>query len=104
VLTGEFGVPVRWVEGGSANTRQNARFSAEMLKRDGVTRVLLVTHAWHVPRAMRSFERAGLAVSPAPTLFHREPLTPLDFLPKSYAGAHYAMHEWLGLIWYRLLG
>ena len=104
VLEGEFGVPVRWAEGRSDNTRENALFSAAMLKRDGATRVLLVTHAWHMPRAARSFEQAGLAVSPAPTLFHREPLTPPDFLPQSYNGARYAMHEWIGLLWYRLRG
>lgn len=104
VLVGEFAVPVRWVEGESDNTRENALYSAQLLKRAGVTRVLLVTHAWHMPRAARSFEQAGIAVSPAPTLFHREPMTPLDFLPKGYSGARYAMHEWIGLVWYRLRG
>lgn len=104
VLVGEFAAPVRWIEGESDNTRENALYSAQLLKRDGISRVLLVTHAWHMPRAARSFEQAGIAVSPAPTLFHREPPTPLDFLPKSYSGARYAIHEWVGFVWYRLRG
>jgi uncharacterized SAM-binding protein YcdF (DUF218 family) len=103
-LIHDFGVPVRWVEGASDDTRQNARLSAEQLKRDGVSRVLLVTHSWHMPRAVRSFATAGLAVTPAPTVFHREPLTPLDFLPSSYLASRQAMHEWIGLFWYALRG
>jgi uncharacterized SAM-binding protein YcdF (DUF218 family) len=103
-LTKDFGVPVRWVEGASDDTRQNARLSAEQLKRDGVSRVLLVTHAWHMPRAVRSFAAAGIAVTPAPTYFHRGPLTPLDFLPSSYSASRHSMHEWIGLIWYALRG
>lgn len=59
VLADEFGLPVRWVEGESDNTRENALFSAQLLKRDGVTRVLLVTHAEHMRRARRSFEQGG---------------------------------------------
>ncbi|RLJ67784.1 YdcF family protein [Sulfurisoma sediminicola] len=100
-LIHDFGVPVRWVEGASDDTRQNARFSAELLRRDGVSRVLLVTHAWHMPRAMRSFAAAGIAVTPAPTFFHRAPLTPLDFLPRpeGLLASRHAMHEWIGLVW-----
>jgi uncharacterized SAM-binding protein YcdF (DUF218 family) len=106
VLAGDFAVPVRWVEGASDDTRQNARLSAEQLKRDGVSRVLLVTHAWHMPRAMRSFAAAGVAVTPAPTFLHREPLTPLDFLPQpeGMLSTRHAMHEWIGLAWYALRG
>jgi uncharacterized SAM-binding protein YcdF (DUF218 family) len=104
VLVRDFGVAVRWVEGGSNDTRQNALHSAELLGRDGVSRVLLVTHAWHMPRATRSFEAAGIAVTPAPTAFHRGPLTPLDFVPRpeGIANSRYALHEWIGLVWYAL--
>ena len=101
VLTSEFGVPVRWVEGGSNNTGENARLSAALLKADGISRVLLVTHAWHMPRALKSFSEAGLVVTPAPTYFHREALSLLDFLPSHYGAARTAIHEWIGLVWYR---
>ncbi|VVE71470.1 YdcF family protein [Pandoraea anapnoica] len=66
VLQGEFGVPVRWIEGQSLNTAQNAIFSARMLTNVGVTRVYLVTNAWHMRRARDQFVRAGLTVVPAP--------------------------------------
>ena len=101
-LTGEFGVPVRWVESTSNNTRENARFSAALLKPEGISRIVLVTHAWHMPRAMQSFSEAGFAVSPAPTLFHPAPLSLLDFLPAGYGESRHAIHEWIGLLWYRL--
>ena len=104
VLADEFGVPVRWSESRSDNTRENARFSAELLKPDGVLRVLLVTHAWHMPRALKSFAEAGLAVSPAPTDFHRAPLTPIDFLPTDYGESRLAIREWIGRAWYQLRG
>jgi uncharacterized SAM-binding protein YcdF (DUF218 family) len=48
----------RW----SLDTRDNARFAASLLGRRGVTRVVLVTCSWHLPRAARAFEAAGLEV------------------------------------------
>ncbi len=100
VLVDEFRVPVRWVEGVSANTHENAALSTALLKADGLERVLLVTHGWHMPRAQRAFERAGLAVVPAPTQLHQEPLTAADWLPRGYAESRSALREWMGHGWY----
>jgi uncharacterized SAM-binding protein YcdF (DUF218 family) len=102
VLVGEFGVPVRWLESASNNTRENARLSAERLRAEGVSRILLVTHAWHMPRALMSFAGTGIEALPAATLFTRVDLSLLDFLPASYTASRQAMHEWIGLLWYRL--
>lgn len=104
-LEREFATPVKWVEERSNNTRDNARFSAELLKRDGVMRIYLVTHAWHLPRAMPEFAATGLEVVAAGTGYAAaDGLTPLDFLPRasSLANSHHACHEWLGLLWYRI--
>jgi len=105
VLETEFGVPVRWVEARSHNTRENARYTAEILKAAGVRRILLVSHAWHLKRAMPEFERAGLTVVPAGIGYAR-PLQPdlMDFIPSASAllDSHYALHEGIGLIWYRI--
>ena len=46
----------------SLDTRDNARFTAALLARRGISRVALVTCTWHLPRATRLFEAAGLEV------------------------------------------
>jgi uncharacterized SAM-binding protein YcdF (DUF218 family) len=105
-LESEFGVPVAWVERRSTNTRENARFSAALLKAAGIRRIYLVSHVWHLPRAVPEFEREGLAVVPAGTGYQPSsgPLSPFDFLPSASALnlSYYACHEWIGLAWYRL--
>ena len=105
VLQDEFGVSVRWMEGRSRNTRENARFSAAILEQAGIKRIYLVTHAWHLARAIPEFEAAGLTVIPAGTgykLYADREL--LDFVPNAPAllNSYLAFHEWIGLFWYRL--
>jgi uncharacterized SAM-binding protein YcdF (DUF218 family) len=104
-LEGEYGIPVRWVEAASTNTWENARLSAEILHKDGIRRIYLVSHAWHLKRAMPQFEQAGLTVVPAGTGFpDPDRIRPLDLLPsaKGLLGSYLAMHEGIGLIWYRI--
>lgn len=98
VLEGEFGVPVRWMENASRDTAENARLSAPMLKAAGIGRIALISHAWHLPRAMPLFAREGLTAVAAPTLFSTgsaswvENLLPGDGLHRS----RLALHEYLG--------
>ncbi len=103
-LREDFRTPVQWVEDDSADTEQNAQFSARILRAAGIKRILLVTHAMHMPRAIEAFQRAGLDVVPAPTAFYsRGTRTGLAWLP-SAAGlyrTYYASHEWVGMLWYR---
>jgi len=68
-LLSDFGVPVRWQEGQSRTTWENAQFSAQVLLPEGVKRVVVVTQAWHMPRAVWSFRKAGFEVVPAPVGF-----------------------------------
>lgn len=103
-LVEEFRVPVRWVEGDSNNTRENARLSAAILNDEGIRHVLLVTHADHMRRAERAFAEAGLSVTAAPTLFTRSAMTLLDFVPQGYGKARTALHEWIGILWYAVRG
>lgn len=105
VLQRDFDVAVRWVEAASGNTFENARNAARILGTAGDRRIVLVTHAWHMPRAVQAFERAGMRVVPAPAAYlSNDPLLPLDFLPRagSLGKASLALHEWLGLAWYAL--
>ena len=105
VLRENFSVPVKWVEGASNNTAENAQFSYRMLNPVGVRRVLLVTDALHMQRAKLVFEQMGFEVIAAPTIFvSNTRSTPADFLPGAQwlHKSSYAMHEWLGLAWYGL--
>jgi uncharacterized SAM-binding protein YcdF (DUF218 family) len=61
-----FNISVRWSERHSRDTFENARFSAALLRADGVSRILLVTDGAHEWRAAHEFASAGLAVIPAP--------------------------------------
>lgn len=107
ILTREFGVPVRWQEEESVDTVGNARHSAEILHRAGITRIVLVTQAFHMPRARMLFEAEGFAVIPAPTHFISQNGGGLDaasLLPQASAlhNSYYALHEWLGLLWLQM--
>jgi len=107
-LVDDFRVPVVWTEEHSRTTWENAEYSKGILDRDGIHRVYLVTHAWHMPRAVAAFRDVGLDPIPAPTGF----VTPssakrgrfLALLPSARALelSALAVHEYLGLIWYRL--
>ncbi|MBE7420860.1 MAG: YdcF family protein [Zoogloeaceae bacterium] len=104
-LEREFGAKVRWVEDASADTRENARLSAPMLREAGVRRILLVTHAWHMQRALGEFAAAGLEIVAAPTGYETgAPPTPLDWLPGPgglWAG-RIALNERLGRLVQRI--
>ncbi|MBW6391357.1 YdcF family protein [Billgrantia antri] len=94
-----FDVPVRWREEESRNTAENARFSAERLRADGIERIALVSQAWHLPRAVAEFEAQGLEVIPAPTEFASPPPAGLAaWLPRAYHlnQSTRALNEWLG--------
>ena len=103
----DLGVPESAIvrEERSRNTRQNAEYSAEMARRIGVEKVLLVTHTWHMQRAEQAFQRTGLEVVPAsfdagPKYSRRI----MDLLPRAGAlnGGMRSFHEYLGQLFYRL--
>jgi uncharacterized SAM-binding protein YcdF (DUF218 family) len=112
-LQEEFSVPVAGVDQDSQTTWENAMLTEPMLRADGIRRVLLVTQAWHMPRAVEAFQRAGVAVVPAPTGFVDRPVDRSgqtwrdqykDWLPQAPAFqiSYYAIHEWLGRVYYEL--
>ena len=67
-LKEDFGVRVNWMEDQSRTTWENALYTRAMLPED-IDSVILVTHAWHMPRSIWSFEKVGFKVIPAPTAF-----------------------------------
>ena len=104
VLQQDFHVPVRWKEEASRNTAENGVLSANLLREAGIERILLVTDAIHMPRAQQVFRRQGLHVTAAPTYYHSHGrLRQQDFIPgaRGFQLSYYALHEWIGLMWYR---
>ena len=108
VLEDEWGVKNVWQEGNSRDTWQNAQQTAALLASqfDQKEPVILVTHAYHMRRAQYAFEQAGVTVIPAATGFKSVAASGWinDWLPKSFSlhQSRTALHEYLGLIFYRL--
>lgn len=105
IMVRDYGSSLRWAERASRDTRENARFSLVMLKSEGIQDVLLVTHSWHMKRALRAFEqeavRVGFAVHlvPAP-MGLAAPQGPalLQWLPSvdGYRRTHQTLREMVG--------
>ena len=83
----EFGRPIRWLEEESRDTRENAGRTMALLKAAGIQRVVLVTHGYHMDRALRAFSEAAgsqVAVEPAPMGLAWRMATPaLEWMPSS---------------------
>lgn len=107
-LTRDFGVPVKWAETRSHTTFENALFSRRILQEAQIRHVYLVTHAWHMRRAILVFKQAGIEVTPAPvgysTLGQRD-FGVIGYLPSATAllKSSQAIHEIAGYWWYRHL-
>jgi uncharacterized SAM-binding protein YcdF (DUF218 family) len=92
------------LEGGSRNTRENARQVAALLGERCQQPWLLVTSAWHMPRSVPEFEAVGCQVTPYPVDFRTGQTTSWTeySLARSVMLWQVALHEWLGLAVYRL--
>ena len=107
ILRDEFNLPVEHLETRSQSTWENARYTAQLMKKLGLQKVFLVTDAAHMPRAVQAFEHNGIEVIAAPTGFVYNPqqhYTWLQFMPGSLAmrNSAIALHEYLGAFWYSL--
>ncbi len=102
--------PARLVlEDQSRNTRENATFTRRLVDPKPGERWLLVTSAWHMPRAMGVFRKAGFAVEAFPVDYWSKG-RPSDFT-RPYSRVHRALEtadngfkEWVGLLAYWLAG
>ena len=104
-LVQDFQYKADWLEEKSRNTAENARFSYQILGKENIRKILLVTHALHMSRAVQQFRRVGFNVMPAPTGF----ITPenksvFSYIPSASAleVSSMALHELLGKLWYKL--
>lgn len=105
-LLASMGLPVQriFIENRSNSTHESAEHVKQLI---GGEKFILVTSAGHMPRAMGAFTKAGMNPVPAPTNFMsvRERRF-MDYLPspRHLVYADLAVHEYLGIAWYRLTG
>ncbi len=97
----DYGLALRWIDSQSRDTAENARLLRPLLAKDNIQRIALVTHAWHMPRALTAFEQAGFTVTPAPMAFilpSRNGL--LQWTPSAdgLGTSQLVLKEWLGLL------
>lgn|SRR5690554_3746845 len=106
-LEKDFAVRPKWLEEESRTTWENATLSHKMLAAEGISRIVLVTNAWHIPRSKWSFERQGFHVIAAPVGFFSAPKHwPLGgLLPNSRSlwQSTLLLHELLGQLSYKHL-
>tara|TARA_B100001057_G_C22107248_1_gene665507 strand:- start:31 stop:537 length:507 start_codon:yes stop_codon:yes gene_type:complete len=87
------------------NTDQEAKAVKKLLSRDK-PKVILVTSAFHIPRAQIVFKAAGINVIPFPVDYQKglEKLTFMNFIPsaKALSGTSFFVREMIGRIYYSL--
>ena len=108
ILENQYGVQSVAVDDKSWNTLDNAANTAQLARELGYAQVAVVTHGWHMPRAIWSFQKAGLDALPAPMgLTHSvsKPDKIRSWYPYSIAllRSDKAIHEYAGLMWYKFL-
>jgi uncharacterized SAM-binding protein YcdF (DUF218 family) len=93
-------------ESESRTTYENAEFTAKLPNTDIRQRWLLVTSAWHMPRSMATFVKAGWNVTAYPVDFHTGVSTPwMEYsMVQGVSRWQLVLHELLGLLAYRLTG
>jgi uncharacterized SAM-binding protein YcdF (DUF218 family) len=96
------------LEGKSRNTYENAVFTRDLVKPAAGQRWYLVTSAYHMPRAIGLFRKAGFDVIAYPVDYRtrgRDDLMRLfERIPQGLMRTDMAVNEWLGLASYRALG
>jgi len=104
-LAENFNTQVRWQETKSRDTWENAEYSARILKDAGITNIYLVSHAWHLRRAIAAFGHFGITATAIPVRAYPWPeMTLEDFIPtvSGWSSSAWALHEWIGIAWYAL--
>jgi uncharacterized SAM-binding protein YcdF (DUF218 family) len=96
------------LESKSRDTHENALFTARLLSPKPGERWLLVTSAWHMPRAMATFRQAGFAVEPWPVDYRTarglDALRLQSSIPEGLRRLDFIAKEYIGLVAYYLAG
>ncbi|MGQ2908495.1 MAG: YdcF family protein [Aliihoeflea sp.] len=96
------------LENRSRNTDENARFTRDMVNPQPSQTWLLVTSAFHMPRSVLLFEKAGFDVVPWPADYRTAGIETAGLAQDneidSLQNTAIAIREWIGLVAYRLTG
>ena len=95
------------IEERSRSTHENAIYAKEMIRPAPGETWVLVTSAYHMPRAVASFDAVGWPVIPYPVDYKIDPgtgLRPNFSLLDGLSTSTSAGKEWAGLVGYRLMG
>jgi uncharacterized SAM-binding protein YcdF (DUF218 family) len=109
-LLESFGVATERIvlEDHSRNTAENAAFTRKLLQPKAGERWLLITSAQHMPRAVGCFRNVGFSIEPYPVDWQSVGWTTssmsISTLSDGLSRTDGALHEWLGLIFYRITG
>src|SRR5262249_47043388 len=95
-----------WSEERSTSTYENALYGAEILRQKGISRIILVTEAYHMLPSERCFRKQGLEVIPAACNFAAVTMEPNGILPggSGILENEQTLHELFGLSWYLVRG
>ena len=97
-----FNVPTKWIEPRALTTKENALFTKQILAKEGIHKIILVTNEWHMQRAKLLFQQQGFDVLPASV---GEGITPdsyglnmMHFIPQGGAITKnmQLLKEWIG--------
>jgi len=91
----------------SYNSHTNAIEAKKRIRPDETGKWLLVTSAFHMPRAVGAFRHAGVAIQPFPVDYRTDFNDPFLHKPNFSRNLYqldYAVHEWVGMLAYYIGG
>lgn len=97
-----FNTETKWLEEKAKTTKENAIFSREILEKESINKIILVTNQWHMKRAEMLFKQQGFEVMPASVGTGDTPdhykLNYMYFIPQAGAmnSNMLALKEWIG--------
>jgi uncharacterized SAM-binding protein YcdF (DUF218 family) len=107
----DLGVPQHLIikEENARDTAENARFTAAICREKGFSRPMVITSAYHLHRSLMAFKAQNMDVTPVPAYFlgTADKTTKWrDLLPRasSLFLSSNALHEYIGIWYYRITG
>jgi len=104
-LREDFGYAAAWIEPRADDTWENAAYSIAILRAAGIRKAYVVSNGWHLRRAMIAFRHFGFDAIPVASRFDGGPRYRSDeFIPRvsAWQRSYYALHEWIGCVYYLL--